>query len=78
MVGAVLLVGGQGTVLCSGHWQFVIYKPHHKLLACGFCSASVRVCSSMEPHISASLPDRTAAPTRFDLSALLRWTVLFF
>lgn len=40
-----------GAVLCSGHWQVIIYKPHHKLLACVFCSAWVTVCGSVQPHI---------------------------
>lgn len=48
---AAALVGGRGGVLCSGHWQVIIYKPHHKLLACVFCSARVRVCGSVQPHI---------------------------
>lgn len=48
VVVAVVLVGGQGTVLCSRHWQVVIYKPHHKLLACGPCRASGSVCCSVQ------------------------------
>ena len=48
----MVLVGGQGTILFSGNWQVVIYKPHHKLLACGFWCALVRLRGSVQPHFS--------------------------
>lgn len=78
VVEAVVLVGGQGTVICSGHWQVVIYKSPHHLLACGSGRASVGVCGSVQPHISEHCFQTGVASTSFDLLALLRWTALFF
>lgn len=74
MVVVVVLVGGQGTVPCSGHWQVVIYKPHPKLLA----MLLKRVWQRAAAHLCALLPARSAAPTSVDPSSLLWWTVLFF